>query len=229
MTDYLYLDLETVPTTDLAVIERIGADIKPPSTMKKAETIKAWEDNDKQAAIDEAVAKTSFDGGYGSICSIAWAWNDDNVLKRVKMPYMQEGLYLQDALDSIIASRPDRHAYHQVQIVGHYVAEFDIRFLWQRAFVLGVKMPVFFPKDPKPWSKEVFDTMQAWAGAKGSVSLDRLCRYLGIEGKGDVDGSMIAGMYARGEYDAIAAYNADDVEKVRKIHRKMQIAYGEAE
>lgn len=229
MTDYLYLDLETVPTTDPAAIERIGADIKPPATMKKAETIKAWEENDKAAAVLEAVAKTSFDGGYGSICSIAWAWNDDPVLKRVRLPDMKEALYLSEVVAEIIASRTQRHAYHQVQIVGHYVADFDVRFLWQRAFVLGVPMPVFLPKDPKPWSKEVFDTMQAWAGAKGSVSLDRLCRYLGIEGKGDVDGSMIAGMYARGEYDAIAAYNADDVEKVRKIHRKMRIAYGDAE
>lgn len=228
MADYLYLDIETIGTTSPAHIDRIAADIKPPATMKKPETIKAWEENDKADAIKEAVSKTSFDGGYGHVCCIGWAWNDEEVNTTSFTP---EGLNEYAALSNFVrVSTQQRPAgYGQVTLVGHYVADFDIRFLWQRAFVMGVKMPVWFPRDPKPWSKEVNDSMQMWAGSKGTVSLDRLCFYLGIEGKTGVDGSMVAGMFERGEHKAIAEYCRQDVERVRKVHKRMLVAYGEQE
>lgn len=223
LADYLYLDIESIPTNNPIAIDRIAADIKPPAAMKRLETIKAWEENDKADAIKEAVAKTSFDGGYGHVCCIGWAWNDEEV-KTVS-------LGLNDASEREILeglASTTRRSNEQPVIVGHYVADFDLRFLWQRAFVLGVKMPAWWPRDPKPWSKEVHDTMQMWAGAKGTVSLDRLCFYLGIEGKGDVDGSMVAGMFERGEHMEIADYCAQDVERVRRAHKRMLVAFGEA-
>lgn len=224
MADYLYLDIETTPTNNPIAIDRIAADIKPPAAMKKPETIKAWEENDKADAIKEAVAKTSFDGGYGHVCCIGWAWNDEEI-KTVTLGW--QGVTERELLQGLASTK--RRSNEQPVIVGHYVADFDLRFLWQRAFVLGVKMPAWWPRDPKPWSKEVHDTMQMWAGAKGTVSLDRLCFYLGIHGKGDVDGSMVAGMFERGEYGAISDYCADDVERVRQAHRRMLVAYGEQE
>ena len=50
--------------------------------------------------------------------------------------------------------------------------------------------------------------------------------YLGIEGKGDVDGSMVAEMFERHEYDAIARYCMSDVRRTRLVHQKMLIAMG---
>lgn len=224
MADYLYLDIETIPTNNPIAVDRIAADIKPPAAMKKPETIKAWEENDKADAIKEAVAKTSFDGGYGHVCCIGWAWNDEEV-RAVTLGW--QGASERQILEGLASTT--RRSNEQPVIVGHYVADFDLRFLWQRAFVLGVKMPAWWPRDPKPWSKEVHDTMQMWAGAKGTVSLDRLCFYLGIDGKGDVDGSMVAGMFERGEYLEIADYCAQDVELVRLAHKRMLVAYGETE
>lgn len=224
MPNFLYLDIETIPATDPATIAQIVADVKPPSAMKKAETIKAWEENDKPAAIAEAVSKTSFNGAYGQVCCIAWAWNDDQPRNVTWDEGAEEGvLHLASAL--ISQTRPA--GFSPPVVVGHYVADFDLRFLWQRAFVWGVRMPAWWPKDPKPWSKEVHDTMQMWSGAKGSISLDNLCRALGVQGKGDIDGSMVAEMFERGEYGAIADYCMGDVERVRAVHQKMLAALGE--
>jgi len=221
MPDYLYLDIETVPTRNPADIAQIAASITPPAAMKKAETIAEWEASQKPQAVLDAVAKTSFNGAYGQVCCIGWAWNDDYPSHAtLGLPYDTEAGVI-SALANI--TRPSREA---PVIVGHYVADFDLRFLWQRAFVLGVRMPAWWPKDPKPWGRDVHDTMTMWAGAKGTISLDNLCRALGIEGKGDVDGSMVAEMFERHEYDAIARYCMSDVRRTRLVHQKMLIAMG---
>lgn len=222
MPNYLYLDIETIPARDPAVVAEIAAGVTPPAQMKKADTIAAWEENDKPKAVADAVAKTSFDGAYGQVCCIGWAWDDEEIrTAAIGFPCKTEIEVLQ-ALASTT-----RRSFEQPVIVGHYVADFDLRFLWQRAFALGVTMPAWWPKDPKPWSKEVHDTMHMWAGAKGSIGLDKLCRALGVQGKGDVDGSMVAEMFERGERQAIADYCMADVERVRAAHRKMMIALGD--
>lgn len=222
MPNYLYLDIETIPARDPAIIAQIAADVKPPAAMKKAETIAEWEATKKAEAVEEAVSKTSFDGGYGQVCCIGWTWDDE------EPNHATLGLTC-DTEKAVIRALAGtiRPSFEMPVIVGHYVADFDLRFLWQRAFALGVTMPAWWPKDPKPWSKEVHDTMHMWAGSKGTIGLDKLCRILGIPGKGDMDGSMVAGMFERGEYEAIATYCMDDVERVRAVHRKMMIALGE--
>lgn len=225
MSDYLYLDIETIPTSDAEMIAHIAASITPPKSMSKPETIALWEAETKPGLIVEAVAKTSFNGAHGHICCIGWAWNDEPPVSIVWDKFGFEHNAIVALANDIIEKSARSHI--APTIVGHYVAAFDIRFIWQRAIVLGVPMPSWFPRDPKPWSREVFDTMTAWCGAKDNISLDNLCKALGLPGKGEVDGSMVAGMWQRGEYEEIAAYCRDDVERVRAVHRKMQVAFGE--
>lgn len=226
MAEYLYLDIETIPTTDAETVAQIAATVTPPGNISKPETIAAWEAEKKPALVAEAVAKTSFNGAHGSIVCLGFAWND-----------AEPDSYTQDAAgrdektiltmlsEYLTATRP---SFEQPVIVGHYVANFDLRFIWQRAFVLGVKLPAWFPRDPKPWAGNVHDTMAMWGGASGSISLDNLCRALGLPGKGNIDGSQVADLWAKGERDTIAAYCRDDVERVRRVHRKMLLAFGEA-
>lgn len=221
MSNFLYLDIETIGTSDPDRIAEIAATITCPGNITKAESIAAWEAEKKPKLVEEAVAKTSFSGAYGKVCCIGWAWDDGEALSVVG----DEARVLVNAIDRITMSAPQ---YGLMTIVGHYVANFDLRFLMQRAIVLGVRLPAWFPRDPKPWSREVFDTMTAWAGAKDSISLDNLCKVLGIPGKDGVDGSMVAGMWQRGELDEIASYCRADVERVRNVHRKMQVALGAA-
>lgn len=223
MSNFLYLDIETVPTTDAEKIAEIAATITCPGNITKAESIAAWEAEKKPKLVEEAVAKTSFSGAYGKVCCIGWAWGDSEP-ESAMFPVRGE---VETICDAFIRITEDAPQYGLTTIVGHYVANFDLRFLMQRAIVLGIPMPSWFPRDPKPWAKDVFDTMAAWSGPRDSISLDNLCKVLGIPGKDGVDGSMVAGMWQRGEYDAIASYCRDDVERVRNVHRKMQVAFGE--
>jgi len=225
MSDYLYLDIETIPTDNPAHIEQIAAAVKPSASITKADTLAAWEKDTKPAKIIEAVAKTSFDGAFGKIACIGWAWNDsDPVAALHHSGNDAERTTLTTAFEQIMADAP-LHA--RPTIVGHYVAGFDLRFIWQRAFVLGVTVPHWFPRDPKPWSLDVHDTQHMWAGAKDTISLDNLCKALGVPGKTDIDGSMIAGMWKAGEFARISDYCRDDVSRVRAVHRRMLLTMGE--
>jgi len=60
VTHYLYLDIETLPTSDAAVMAEIAASVTPPGSYKKPETIAEWERETKPGLVKEAIAKTSF-------------------------------------------------------------------------------------------------------------------------------------------------------------------------
>lgn len=223
---YLYLDIETIPAQSPEARERIAATVKPPAAMKKAETIAAWEAEQKATAVEEAISKTSLNGAYGHICCIGWAVDDEEA-QTVSIHHHD------DEIDIIVnffdlVSKEGRKARLFMKPVGHNVINFDLRFIWQRSIVLGVRAPVWLPRDPKPWGGEAFDTMTAWAGSRDTISMDNLCSALGLPGKGDIDGSMVDSLYSEGRHEEIAEYCRADVERTRAIHRKMMVAFGEA-
>lgn len=220
----LYLDIETIPSQSPEVHARIAETIKPPSTYKKAETIAAWEQNEKPSAIKEAIAKTALDGSVGHVCCVGFACDDNPATHRMMIDGLDEKDTIRAFLDTADSWVP---SYGSVTIIGHNVVNFDIRFLWQRAIVLGIRMPLWFPRDPKPWGNEAFDTMTAFAGQRGTIGLDRLSLALGMDGKGEIDGSMIGDLWAAGEHEKIASYCRADVDRTRKIHQRMMVAYGE--
>ncbi|MDZ7905193.1 MAG: hypothetical protein U5N55_05025 [Cypionkella sp.] len=211
----VFLDIETIPTQSREHAEQIGASIAPPSSMKKAETIAAWEADEKPKAVADAVAKTSFDPAFGHICTIAWAVDNGKIEVAHAPTIGQE----RDVLSAFFASIPP-DTFAAPTFVGHYIGGFDLRFILCRAVVLGVPIPPQIPRDPKPWDKSVFDTMSAWAGAKGAISMDKLARALGLKGKSDFDGSMVAQAWLDGEHDKIADYCKSDVATTRSIHSR---------
>jgi DNA polymerase elongation subunit (family B) len=103
--------------------------------------------------------------------------------------------------------------------IGHYIAGFDLKFIMHRAMILGVKPPFPINFNGRHRS-DFFCTMQEWAGYRDTVSLDNLCKYFGIEGKGDVDGSMVWDMVLAREFDKLDEYVRDDVAKVKRVYRK---------
>lgn len=227
MSNFLYLDIETIPSQSPDVHAMIAETISCPGNISKPESIAAWQAEKKPALVNEAVAKTSFDGALGHVCCIGWAWDNENP-QSVSVHWVDgEKTVFAAAIGEIIARAGTLNKYDGPTVVGHNVSAFDIRFLWQRAIILGVQMPWWFPRDPKPWDQSIFDTMTAFAGARGTISMDRLSKAMGFPGKGDVDGSMVAQMWADGKHDEIAAYCRDDVAKTRAIHRKMLVAFGE--
>ena len=208
-----FIDIETIPVQDQGKILEIKSDISPPANIKKAESREKWLEENADAATAEKVKKTSFDPALGHICTISWAIGDEDPTTAHATTIDDES----DVLRSFFGALRNNHRY---TFVGHYVGGFDLRFILCRAVVLGVEIPRCLPRDPKPWDKTIFDTMTAWAGARGSVSMDNLCKALSIEGKGDFDGSQVAEAWAAGEHQKIAEYCADDVRRTREIWRR---------
>ncbi len=90
--------------------------------------------------------------------------------------------------------------------------------------MLGIKPPSIIPFHARPWDDAVFDTMTKWAGAKGSIKLDDLCKALGIAGKDGMDGSMVWDEVREGRIAKVATYCGNDVRMTRAAHRRMTFA-----
>jgi DNA polymerase elongation subunit (family B) len=199
----------------------VRAGIKPPGNISKPESIEKWFAENAETATNEAVAKTSFDPAAGHIACIAWAIDDRPARSLSVTSVDQEAEILSAFFDEINESC----GMNMARWIGHYITGFDLRFIINRAIILGVKLPpsVILPRDPKSWSDQVFDTMVAWAGARGTISQDKLAKALGMAGKGGFDGSMVAEAWANGEYKKIADYCMDeDVETVRAMYKRFQ-------
>lgn len=216
---FVYFDLETIPCQDPDYLEVLKRKVRAPATYKKQESIEKWLAENRDIAAQEALGKTSFDGGRGHICTICWAKNDGKIETRHAKTVSQEREVITDFF-------ADMDPYHSETLVGHNIAGFDIPFITKRAIALGIRLPdrQSLPRDPKPWDKTMADTMPMWAGAKGKVSMDDLCGILGIEGKQGFDGSMVAAAWAAGEHDKIAEYCRDDVWRTREIHKRFLAA-----
>lgn len=212
----VYLDLETIPCQDPDYRQKVREGLKAPGNIKKPESIAQWMAENADSAVDEAVAKTSFDPAHGHICTIGFAMDDGEPVALHAETVDQEAGILQSFFDAM-------PSMGLVCIIGHNVAAFDLRFVLCRAVVLGIPIPRVIPRDIKPWSENIFDTMTAWAGARGTIGQDRLAGALGMEGKGDFDGSMVAAAWASGEHERIADYCKRDVVTVRNIHQRFEL------
>lgn len=209
------LDIETIPAQSDAAWEDILDSIKPPGNIKKPESIDKWIAENLDAAAADALAKTSLNPAQGHICTIGWALDDEEPITAHAEAVEQEA----DVLRTFFYAFEEFRRY---QLVGHFIGGFDLRFILCRAVALGVKIPAAIPRDPKPWDSHVFDTMTAWAGARGTISLSNLAQALGVGGNGDFDGSKVAEAWANGEHQKIRDYCAIDVELTREIYRKFQ-------
>lgn len=225
----LTIDIETVPTQLAWAHADLAEGVRPPATLKKAESIAEWEANSRAAAVQEVIDRTSFDGGLGQVVVIGWAI-DDKPAESVQVDDLSAESE-QDMLGRFVAAMRTAYAGtsgSRPTIVGHNVIAFDLPFLWKRAIVHQVRMPLWIPRDAKPWGDSVFDTMTKWAGLKDRVSLDRLCKILGVEGKGDgPTGADVWPMVQRGEIDAVAAYCRADVDRTRACYLRMTFGGGE--
>ena len=220
-SDLVFLDIETLPTIDPDLIAAVEADVSPPGSMKKPETIAAWHENEGVEAKREAVRKTSLDGGTGRLAALSWAWADGTILgAHTALDGSHSIEQERRLLTGFFAELEDFHRDHRVPptLVGHNIAQFDIRWLWKRSIVLGIRPPHWWPVDARPWDRErVQDTMLLWEGAKGRISQDRLARTLGLAGKGAIDGSQVADAWDEGRHEEIREYCVDDVRTVRKV------------
>jgi predicted PolB exonuclease-like 3'-5' exonuclease len=211
----LTFDLETLPTNDPAIIEELAKGIKPPATHKKQETIDAWMIENKESALKELVAKTSFDGALGRIACIAWSIDDEPV-------FVSGAEYTELEAIKVFYDFINMEC-HDVTFCGHNLAGFDLPFLKHRSIIHGIKPPksLLQAMNAKPWDSCIADTMLMWSSdSQKRASMDKLCKALGIQGKEGFDGSQVAETWPV-DPQKVIEYCKDDVRRTRAIYKRI--------
>ena len=185
-----------------------------------ARWVERFRDEKADEVGDAEWRKTSFDGAKGQICCIGVALDDSEpiTLWRADEARMLRDFFL------IVDSHIRQNNLRRPTFVGHNLAAFDLRFIFQRAVINRVPVPAWFPRNARPWDDSINDTMLMWAGHGGRISLANLCEALGVESNNDTDGSMVCDMYLQGQIEKIAEYCADDVRITRECWRLMTLA-----
>lgn len=217
----LYFDIETIPSQLPGIREELAAAVKAPAQYSKPESIQKWLDENRESEAEAAWLKTSLDGGLGHVCAIGFAVGEGK-----PQVYRVEDYTSRDQERNVI-----EHFFCAVTdaghstFVGHNIIGFDLPFLWKRCMVLGIKPPAFFPRNPKPWSELVQDTMLLWdSQQRAGGSMDRICRLMGIPGKGDISGADVWPLVQAGRIAEVASYCAGDVDRTRAMFKRMTFA-----
>lgn len=160
---------------------------------------------------EDFLSRTCFDGAFGRIACISYAMNDD----AVQSLHGDEKELLKD----FWKKAKDAHMF-----IGFNILGFDIRMLYQRSIIHGIKPSVEIPI-ARYRSFPVYDIYFEWSkwDAKPNISLHRLAIALGIPSSkgGEVEGKNLAKAFEDGKIEKICAYCEKDVEVTRAIYKRM--------
>ncbi len=237
----VFLDIETIPGESFRdeFLQAELENFKAPSSLTKTQAcsdlgltgndakftskddaIAKWEEKFKLEKAPEVAEqkwlKTSFDGAKGEVCSIAWKVQGGE-MQSVSQASHGDGVMMDIFFDHVKNNTDGRPPV----FVGHYVGGFDLKFLFHRSIVLGIKPPFALPFDGKH-DNQFYCTQAAWAGFNGKIKQDDLAKLLGLPQKpDDIDGSKVYDFYKAGKIDRIEEYNRYDVETVEKIYNRI--------
>jgi len=216
----VFLDIETIPAQSIAARAYLAATVKPPATIKLAASIEKWHTESKEAAVDEAVAKTGLDGALGQVVCIGFQLPDMAAPGAICL--MHEGDLLNHFNDILSTIPANLHSASMV--VGHNVVGFDLRFLLQRYIVNGIRPHpiIYVAANAKAWDNSVFDTMLKFAGFGKTISLDKLCFALGIKGKGEFTWEDVLPAMIGGRFNDVAEYCKHDVAITKLVYERMR-------
>lgn len=216
----LYIDIETLPTTNTEIIETIRAGIKHPGNISKQETIDKWYAENSETAFQEAFRKTALDGLYGEIFCIGFAVDDEEPDVLYRESDTLESELLTEFFETMLLKNKTR----SLKWVGHNILNFDLRFIWQRCVINKTKPPFEIPYDARSWDERVFDTRAVWTGGStqynGRSAMSALSPVFGLN-KSDIDGSMVYDMWLQEKLSEIAQYCKEDVEDTRSLYKRM--------
>lgn len=234
----IYLDIETLPVQDPELRAEMEADaaeqlakdleaVRPPANYKDETKVAAFIQEKQESMRAEfkemreaAYRKTALDGALGSVAVVGLAFGDGDPMS-IDISATSE----RDMLKGLMLIINERcNAQSRPCFVGHNVTGFDLRFLWQRCVILGVKPSPWIPFDAKPWdTARIYDTMTQWSPDRDKrISLKRLCRSLGVPtSKSDIDGSKVWDYWQAGKHAEVAEYCRGDVVATRECHRRM--------
>lgn len=196
------LDIETIPAEE-AKRKEIEADRSARTSLARL----------KPDSDDDAFRKTALDGNYGRILCLAY----------LKKP----GMVKADVLvgeESEILARFWELARDVNLFIGHNLIDFDMRFIYKRSVIQGVK-PTQWLSFARYRSAPMFDTMYEWEkwtfGAK--IKLDELAKVLGLPtSKKGIDGSKVYDHFLKGDVDKVYEYCKADVELTQAVYERIQ-------
>lgn len=195
----LFFDIETIPAEE----EKHGA-------LREIYEKRISDGKKVVSEFDDFIMSTSFDGGFGRICCISYARNDE----KVKTLCGAEKEILRDFWE--IAKTVDL-------FIGFNVFDFDLRFIYQRSVIHGIQ-PTRELSFVRYRNSPIYDIMYEWVKwGKGNISLDALARALLIptsKGK-DIEGKNVAQAFKEGRLSEICLYCEKDVEVTRHIYKRM--------
>lgn len=209
----LYIDIETIPGPLVPSVEEL--EFLAPKTMKKAETIRQWAEENQ---ITE-YRKQALDSMQGEILAIGYAWNEEPPICLCRGQDMPGEVEVLRAFEQAIEERMELMGQMCPVWIGHNIRSFDLPWLWRKALKYRLNnLAMRIPRER--YSKEIEDTMEIWsADYKDRVSLDRIAAFLGIEGKVQgMTGATVYDAWQAGEIERIAGYCMGDVEAVRGVH-----------
>lgn len=196
----MFLDIETLPAD-----EQHKADLLDIHT-RKAE--KAKKDI---GSFAEFVENTGFDGSFGRICCIGYAIEDGPT----KSLQGDEPRMLQDFW--AVAASVDL-------FIGFNLIDFDMRFIYQRSVVHGIK-PTKVLNFARYRTEPMYDVMWEWSkwSTQPKISLHALAKALGLPSskEGDIEGKDVAQAFLAGRINDICTYCEADVNLTRQMYRKL--------
>ena len=204
----LFLDIETLPASgkDMPLIKQFYEEMKP---RKNGEAVKL--------DFDAFHRNTSFQGEFGRIFCIGYAIDNH--------PCDALNGDEEEMLTKFWKIAKEAHLF-----IGHNVMEFDLRFIYKRSIINGVR-PTRELNFARYRSDPIYDTMKEWEkwGAMGT-SLHKLSIALGISSPKEegIDGSKVYDYYLAGKGDEIIEYCKRDVDATRKVYNKMTFSLSES-
>lgn len=168
MAKKLFLDIETLPAEEAkhSVLKTIYDD-------KKAKGKKVDE------SFEYFVIQSSLDGSFGRIFCVGVAIDDEPIdcLAGDEKEILKKFWDMAKDVDIF---------------VGHNIFDFDLRFIYQRSIIWGVR-PTKDLSFRRYYNNPIFDTMYEWSkwNMSDKIGLDKLAKAMGIKSskQGGMDGS----------------------------------------
>jgi hypothetical protein len=223
----VFLDLETLPPemTDEELLF-FKENLEYDKRLRDPEKIAAWKEDNWEDKYRSLAKKSS----TATIATFGFAFNEEeaeciycperNEKEVLNAFYEDLTSYLNSSLDEDVTYEETNY---NIKWCGFNNRTYDMDLLWKRCVYYGLyDLAKMIPRDR--FSKNVIDMKEVFQGPNVQEyrSQDFVCKYFGIEGKPEgVNGSNVYEYWMRGEYQEIAEYNKDDVNKVRLLYKKM--------
>lgn len=194
----LFFDIETIPVDEE----------KHPILKELYD--RSLDDGKKVGTFEEYIAQTSFDGAFGRIVCLGWVFNEEKT----------ESI---SGSESEIIKKFWEIAEKADLFIGYNLLDFDLRFIYQRSVILGIKPSKeinlrYYSNSP------VYDLMWEWVKwKKPTTKLHNLAKAMGIPSSkdGEIEGKDVAKAYMDGRIKEICQYCEKDVEVTRAIYKKL--------